>query len=195
MVTAARHGPGSGSGASVSLISNGGLNDAIGGATSGTLNLTQTAIGGSGGSLALVAMQQAYLLELTPSEPQPIILLPMQLAGMHAGFGAGGSATATADARASNSGIANATANATGGSGGGSMASEARPPQTLAQPMEDRQLLKRLAANLRLREAQAKRKRYIYRNGGSAVAQATGGGNQPSRHTANAAQPQLTRLR
>ena len=27
-------------------------------------------------------MQQAYLLELTPSEPQPIILLPMQLAGL-----------------------------------------------------------------------------------------------------------------
>jgi hypothetical protein len=38
-----------GSGASVSLISNGGVNDAIGGATSGTLNLTQTAIGGIGG--------------------------------------------------------------------------------------------------------------------------------------------------
>ncbi len=39
-----------GNGASVSLFSNGGANDAIGGATSGTLNLTQTAIGGNGGS-------------------------------------------------------------------------------------------------------------------------------------------------
>jgi len=38
-----------GNGGSVSLISNGGVNDAIGGATSGTLNLTQTAIGGTGG--------------------------------------------------------------------------------------------------------------------------------------------------
>ena len=39
-----------GNGGSVSLLSNGGLNDAIGGATSGTLNLTQTAIGGNGGT-------------------------------------------------------------------------------------------------------------------------------------------------
>jgi hypothetical protein len=46
-------GPGiSGSGASVSLTSNGGVNDAVGGATSGTLNLTQTAIGGAGGFAA-----------------------------------------------------------------------------------------------------------------------------------------------
>jgi hypothetical protein len=28
-------------------------------------------------------MQQAHLLELTPSEPQPIILLPIQLVGDH----------------------------------------------------------------------------------------------------------------
>src|SRR5262249_16552040 len=42
-------GPPPGGGASVSLTSNGGVNDAIGGATSGTLNLTQTAIGGNGG--------------------------------------------------------------------------------------------------------------------------------------------------
>jgi hypothetical protein len=41
------NGPG-GPGASVSLTSNGGVNDAVGGATSGTLNLTQTATGGSG---------------------------------------------------------------------------------------------------------------------------------------------------
>ena len=38
-----------GNGASVSLLSNGGLNDAVGGATSGTLDLTQTAVGGNGG--------------------------------------------------------------------------------------------------------------------------------------------------
>ena len=36
----------SGNGASVRLISNGGVNDAVGGATSGILNLTQTAQGG-----------------------------------------------------------------------------------------------------------------------------------------------------
>ena len=107
-----------GNGASVSLISNGGVNDAIGGATSGTLNLTQTAIGGNGGCFAraaLVAVHQAHLLELTPTEPQPIISMPMQLAGMAAAVG--GSATATADASASKGGIANATANAKGGDG------------------------------------------------------------------------------
>ena len=60
-------------------------------------------------------MHQAYLLELTPSEPQPIILLPMQLAGL-VSLTSGGGATATADASASKVGIANATANATGGS-------------------------------------------------------------------------------
>jgi hypothetical protein len=37
-------------GASVTLLSNGGVNDAIGGATSGTLSLTQTAIGGNAGA-------------------------------------------------------------------------------------------------------------------------------------------------
>ena len=50
VVTAAAATGVDGQGASVSLISNGGVNDAIGGATSGTLNLTQTAIGGSGGT-------------------------------------------------------------------------------------------------------------------------------------------------
>ena len=68
---------------SVSLISNGGVNDAVGGATSGTLNLTQTAIGGNGlfsPTDGPVAVQQAHLLELTRTEPQPIILMPMQLA-------------------------------------------------------------------------------------------------------------------
>ena len=92
----------SGNGASVSLISNGGVNDAIGGATSGTLNLTQTAIGGNSGSVAraaLVAVHPAHLLELIPSDPQPIISMPMQLAGMACRVG--GSATATADASAS----------------------------------------------------------------------------------------------
>ena len=61
------------------------MNDAIGGATSGTLNLTQTAIGGKAAkamdAAELVAMHQAHLLELTLTGPQIIILVPMQRAG------------------------------------------------------------------------------------------------------------------
>ena len=123
-------------------------------------------------------MQQASLLELTLSEPQPIILMPMQLAGLAATRG--GSATATADGSASKVGIANATAIAKGGdtvgssgadfggaatanasaanggtavaqaTGGqrGRLCLEARPPQTLARPTEDRPLLKPSAAAL-----------------------------------------------
>ena len=44
----------SGNGAPVSLLSNGGVNDAVGGATSGALNITQTAIGGQGGGVGRI---------------------------------------------------------------------------------------------------------------------------------------------
>jgi hypothetical protein len=47
------------------------VNDAIGGATSGTLNLTQTARGGFGGGI------------IGTSAGNAIILLPMQLVGMY----------------------------------------------------------------------------------------------------------------
>ena len=106
-----------GNGASVSLISNGGVNDAIGGATSGTLNLTQTAIGGNAvvARAALVVVHQAHLLELTPTEPQPIILMPMQLAGMAAELEVAQPQRLTRVLPIV--GIANATANAKGGDG------------------------------------------------------------------------------
>jgi hypothetical protein len=97
------------------------VNDAIGGATSGTLNLTQTAIGGSsfpdlvsngtfGGSATSI------LIGTNPFGASTYNVT----ANATGGFGDlfGGSATATADASASKVGIANATATAIGGFSG-----------------------------------------------------------------------------
>jgi hypothetical protein len=153
------------SGASVSLISNGGVNDAIGGATSGTLNLTQTAIGGNAGvSFAGSGGGSAtsILIGANPFGASSYNLTANATGGSGTTFG--GDATATADASAAKVGIANATATATGGSSGLGSAPGISGSAT---------------AN-----ASAT-------NGGSAVAQATGGFNgeppvNPGSATANA---------
>jgi hypothetical protein len=92
------------------------VNDAIGGATSGTLNLTQTAIGGSVFLGSLIAAPggnaTSTLIGTNPSGASIYNLTANATGGR--GFG-GGSATATADASAAKSGIANATATAIGG--------------------------------------------------------------------------------
>jgi hypothetical protein len=107
-----------GPGASVSLISNGGVNDAIGGATSGTLNLTQTAIGGNSGGNTLDGVGGAatsILIGTNPFGASTYNLTAEARGG--SGNTVGGSAIATADASASKSGIANTTATARGGGG------------------------------------------------------------------------------
>ena len=128
----------------MSLISNGGVNDAIGGATSGTLNLTQTAIGGNGGSGGNAS---STLIGTNPFGSSTYNLTAVAAGGNN--HFAGGNATATADATASAGGIANALANARGGdsvdSPGGAATANA-----------------------------------IVTNGGSAVAQASGGNGQLS---------------
>jgi hypothetical protein len=98
------------------------VNDAIGGATSGTLNLTQTAIGGLGGGdfgsffHGGIGGDAASILIGTNPFGSSIYNLNAYATGGN-GF-AGGNATATADASAAKSGVANATANATGGATG-----------------------------------------------------------------------------
>jgi hypothetical protein len=114
---------GAASGGSVSLISNGGVNDAIGGATSGTLNLTQTAIGGNGTARSLEGgptggSATSILIGANPFGSSIYNLNANATGGTASEVnGSGGSATATADGSASKVGIANATATATGGSG------------------------------------------------------------------------------
>jgi len=109
-------GPG-GNGASVSLFSNGSLTDAIGGGTSGTLNLMQRADGGVGGPGGSAGNATSTLIGSNPFGASSYNLT----AEANGGKGSisnvpGGSATATADGTASNGGgIANVTANATGG--------------------------------------------------------------------------------
>ena len=121
VVTAAPASGPAGTGASVSLISNGGVNDAIGGATSGTLNLTQTAIGGNGGDFGNGPGGNAtsILIGTNPFGASTYNLTANATGGnggnFSSGVRSGGSATATADASASKVGIANATAIATGG--------------------------------------------------------------------------------
>jgi hypothetical protein len=149
-----------GSGASVSLISNGGVNDAIGGATSGTLNLTQRALGGNGGDQRAIGDRGemmanggsaiSTLIGTNPFGASSYNLTANAIAGQATfGLGDGGSATATAGATAANGGIANATAVARGGSNffSGTVAGAATTNASVT-------------------------------NGGSAVAQANGGTNQ-----------------
>jgi hypothetical protein len=97
------NGPG-GPGASVSLTSNGGVNDAVGGATSGTLNLTQTATGGSGRTGGSAT---STLIGTNPFNTTFYNLTANATGGN--GFGSfggipGGAATATADATTSPTG-------------------------------------------------------------------------------------------
>jgi hypothetical protein len=99
------------------------VNDAIGGATSGTLNLTQTAIGGSGGTFGFNGSSggnaTSILIGTNPFGASTYNLTANATGGNGNPFsgGFGGNATATADGSASKVGIANATATATGGSG------------------------------------------------------------------------------
>jgi hypothetical protein len=86
------------------------VNDAIGGATSGILNLTQTAIGGSG---TFAGSATSILIGTNPFGASTYNLTANATGG--GGIVAGGNATATADATGSISGRANATANANGG--------------------------------------------------------------------------------
>jgi hypothetical protein len=104
-----------GSGGSVSLISNGGANDGIGGATSGTLNLTQTAVGGNG---VFGGNANSTLIGNNPFGSSSYNLNANAIGG-NGILAAGGSATARADATALKGGTANATANANGGSTSG----------------------------------------------------------------------------
>ena len=97
-------GPG-GNGASVSLFSNGSLTDAIGGGTSGTLNLMQRADGGFGGPGGSAGNATSTLIGSNPFGASSYNLT----AEANGGKGSisnvpGGSATATADGTASNGG-------------------------------------------------------------------------------------------
>jgi hypothetical protein len=135
------------------------VNDAIGGATSGTLNLTQTAIGGFGGfSGGAGGDATSTLIGTNPFGAKTYNLTANATGGLSNGtsFGLGGrgSANATADATAANGGIGNATANANGGqSNNDGGAATANASVT---------------------------------NGGSAVAQATGGNGSFNGGAANA---------
>jgi hypothetical protein len=131
------------------------VNDAIGGATSGTLNLTQTAIGGSSAPLDSLSngtfggSATSILIGTNPFGASTYNVT----ANATGGFGDlfGGSATATADASASKVGIANATATAIGGFSG-----------AVSNPG---------VSNAATANASAA-------NGGTAVAQATGGSSR-----------------
>jgi hypothetical protein len=94
------------------LISNGGVSDAIGGATSGTLNLTQLAHAGSGGNGGVGGSATSTLIGTNPFGASTYNLTAQANGGD--GF-KGGNATATADATAARGGIANANAMAFGG--------------------------------------------------------------------------------
>jgi hypothetical protein len=92
------------------------VHDAIGGATSGTLNLTQTAIGGggAGGNVGKSGDALSTLIGNNPFGASSYNLTANAIGG-DTNFGQSGSATATADATTPNGGIVNATAKATGG--------------------------------------------------------------------------------
>ena len=126
------------------------MNDAIGGATSGTLNLTQTAIGGNGSNFGsenhggAAGNAASILIGTNPYGASTYNLNANATGG--AGITFGGGASATADASGAKSGTANATANATGGVGFGSFATGGTATSNASS-----------------------------NNGGSAVAQATGG--------------------
>jgi hypothetical protein len=157
------------------------VNDAIGGATSGTLNLTQTAIGGGSGpfpdsfSGTSGGSATSILIGTNPFGASTYNLT----ANATGGFGTtlGGSATATADASASKVGIANATATATGGVGGGffsgagaatANASAANGGTAVAQATGGRVTSAGAVGGAATANASST-------NGGTAVAQATGG--------------------
>jgi hypothetical protein len=128
------------------------VNDAIGGATSGTLNLTQTAIGGSSAPTDHLSSTRgggatSILIGTNPFGAATYNLTANATGGSGDSFG--GSATATADTSASKVGIANATATATGGFSGA----------------------------FKLGTSGAATANASAANGGTAVAQATGGGN------------------
>jgi hypothetical protein len=146
--------PRGGSGGSVSLISNGGVNDAIGGATSGTLNLTQTAIGGDAGNTSVIhggagGSATSILIGTNPFGAATYNLTANASGGNAPNAVAGGGAIATADASGSKTGTANATAKATGGFSVG-VSGDAGPATANASAA----------------------------NGGLAIAQATGGDNR-----------------
>jgi hypothetical protein len=118
-------------------------------------------------------VHQAYLLELTPSGPQPNNLNANAIGGNGQGEAAGGGATATANASASKTGIANATATANGGAadpfgpGGGAIANAgaANGGSAVSQATGGNASSGGGAATANASAT----------NGGSAVAQATGG--------------------
>jgi hypothetical protein len=114
-----------GAGASINLLSNGGANDAVGGATSGTLNLTQTAIGGNGGqsdvdgSPGIGGNASSTLIGTNPYGSSNYNLTANATGG-NAGSsgrlnGFGGNASAVVDATSSTAGTVTATASAQGG--------------------------------------------------------------------------------
>jgi hypothetical protein len=110
------------------LLSNGGVNDAIGGATSGTLNLPQTAIGGNGGGGDSFGGSggnaSSILIGTNPYGSANYNLTADATGGIAGGrfspgeFNPPFGAIATADATTANDGVVTATANAQGGQGG-----------------------------------------------------------------------------
>jgi hypothetical protein len=170
------------------------VNDAVGGATSGTLNLTQTAIGGNGGGLPFSFHANAggtagSTLNGTNPYGASTYNLTANATGGNGSFGGG--AAATADASGSKSGVANATANAIGGAafsgdqgtGGAATAnaSATNGGSAVAQATGgNSDTIFGLPGGAATANASAT-------NGGSAVAQATGGGtNFTSAGTATA---------
>jgi hypothetical protein len=121
-------GVGNGDGASVNLVSNGGAQDAVGGATTSTLNLTQTAIGGNGGTtgaFGLAGNASSTLIGVNPYGAQNYNLSADATGGAGGSnedyliAPAGGSATAIAAGSSSvDGGETSATSEATGGNGG-----------------------------------------------------------------------------
>ena len=165
-------------------------------ATSGTLNLTQTAIGGHGGTVSFghggTGGSASSVLTGTNPYGASTYNLSANATGGNGnteGEGIGGSATATADASASKSGIANATAHANGGAGpigvGGAAtanASAANGGSAVAQATGGSALDFPNGAGT----GGAATANASTTNGGSAVAQATGGGGFGGAGAANA---------
>jgi hypothetical protein len=174
------------------------VNDAIGGATSGTLNLTQTAIGGNGGGgihsgVGGSGGSATSILIGTNPFGASTYNLNAYATGGDAGIvvAEGGSATATAGATAFNGGIANVTANATGGSS--STASAGIASATANSNVAGSALATATGGNASSGGAGgAATANASATGGGSAVAQATGGsvpdpsGFTPGTATANA---------
>jgi hypothetical protein len=173
-------------GASVSLISNGGVNDAIGGATRGTLNLTQTAIGGDGFLCDFCPGGGSASSILIGNNPFGSSTYNLN-ANATGGSGHGGSATATADASASVAGIANATANANGGAGSAALAAGGAATANANATNGGSAVAQATGGNARVNSGGAATANANATNGGSAVAQATGGNGIPAgAATANA---------